>query len=526
MHDLLTQLLQANLAAAAAIAVVLILRRGVRVAFGAQIAYALWLLVPLAAAASLAPPRPAELLPAPPAAAGSIVQAAEETAAQLWTWGVEQAAPAGLDPLLIIFGLWLAGAVLMIAWLVWEHSQFMSLLTRGQAGPAVVGFFRPRIVTPSDFEERFDHREQTVVLAHEKIHLARHDTRINVLVALARCLCWFNPLIHVATRAMRVDQELACDAAVVKRHPKARAPYAQALLKAQLAVRPLPLGCYWPAGTQHPLMERIAMLKQSNPSLVRRLSGAALICVLSAGAGYAAWAAAPAAAPAIAAPLTYIEEALSPAAEPETLPEILVEPDPAPQAQAAPPQIDPLDLRPDGRPYYGQAFARRYDGNDPVTVTGVVVRVDWLNPNAALWVYGRGRGSTGADLGDQLWRVDGGASQTLSPEARDAGAQMAGTEVNVRGYFTKDKSCDPTCRLNGRDVLFPNGEKLFAGLPGKPTCTFEEVRDYICPGSDKVSPIPVPPTEAEIALALAKGGKDPRAILDRSFTTNAVRRKE
>jgi hypothetical protein len=92
---------------------------------------------------------------------------------------------------------------------------------------------------------------------------------------------------------MRIDQEMACDETVVTRFPDARRAYAQALVKAQLAIRPLPLGCYWPSGTEHPLLERIAMLKRNDLSRSRRLAGGAALAVLCAATGLAAWASQP-----------------------------------------------------------------------------------------------------------------------------------------------------------------------------------------------------------------------------------------
>ncbi|MCH1932675.1 hypothetical protein L9G16_21260, partial [Shewanella sp. A25] len=62
-------------------------------------------------------------------------------------------------------------------------------------------------------------------------------------------------------RAMRLDQELACDAATLRRFPKARRLYAEALLKTELAHTPLPFGCRWPAAARHPLEVRLAALK-------------------------------------------------------------------------------------------------------------------------------------------------------------------------------------------------------------------------------------------------------------------------
>ncbi len=106
-------------------------------------------------------------------------------------------------------------------------------------------------------------------------------------------MSWFNPLVHVAARYARVDQELACDAAVIARFPGERQTYAQALLKTQLAYMPLPLGCDWPVRSASLLEKRIEMLAQQKPGRVRLLGGAAVIAALMAGAGVAAWSAEP-----------------------------------------------------------------------------------------------------------------------------------------------------------------------------------------------------------------------------------------
>mgnify|MGYP000087070976 CR=1 FL=1 len=58
----------------------------------------------------------------------------------------------------------------------------------GRAGPAVVGVLKPRIVTPDDFTGLYTPREQLVVLAHERTHIARHDARANAAVANERAV--------------------------------------------------------------------------------------------------------------------------------------------------------------------------------------------------------------------------------------------------------------------------------------------------------------------------------------------------
>jgi TonB family protein len=92
---------------------------------------------------------------------------------------------------------------------------------------------------------------------------------------------------------MRIDQELSCDAEVIDRRPRVRRVYAETLLKTQLASRPLPVGCFWPAESQHPLTERIDMLARKPLSSRRRIAATAIALVLTGSAGVAAWAAQP-----------------------------------------------------------------------------------------------------------------------------------------------------------------------------------------------------------------------------------------
>lgn len=288
MSDVLLILVAANLAAAAAVALVMILRAPARRLFGPRIAYGLWLLVPLAAVGMLLPARVVTVTvraasapaadaspPAPPAAA------LQDTAA-------------AFDPWLLAMGLWIAGALASLAWVAWRQAQFGRDVEAGLAGPAAVGLLRPRVVTPSDFGRRYSPREQFVVLAHEEAHIARHDTRINALVAAARCVNWFNPTLHVLARFLRVDQELACDAQVIARHPKVRRAYAEAMLKTQLAARPLPLGCYWLPAQAHPLAERIRLLSRAAPHPGAQALGLAMLTTLTLVVMGSAWAVKPA----------------------------------------------------------------------------------------------------------------------------------------------------------------------------------------------------------------------------------------
>jgi hypothetical protein len=160
-------------------------------------------------------------------------------------------------------------------------------------GPALNGAILPKLILPADFEARFDADERDMVLAHERVHLNGFDPTINGVVAPTQCLCWFNPVIHIAAHMMRIDQELACDAAVLAKFPMARRRYAEAILKTQVAPMDLPLGCYWPAGGAHPLKQRITMLKRGLPDRRRVTAGVVLAAAACLTTSCVVWVAQP-----------------------------------------------------------------------------------------------------------------------------------------------------------------------------------------------------------------------------------------
>lgn len=290
--DILALLARATLALSAALILILALRHPLRAAFGAQIAYAFWLIAPIATLAAFLPARTIWLAPpqtiADAALAGSaqapaLAQPAEAIAASgaMLDW---------LTPALLL--VWLAGAAFALAAML--HGQRRFLANAAEAGPAVVGVLRPRIVLPADFEARYTPDERALVVAHERAHLKAGDAQINALAAFIQCLMWFNPLVHVARAALRVDQELACDARVMAARTHEKRAYAEAMLKTQLAARAVPLGCQWPPIGAKPLKQRIAMLARPAPNTAQRAMGAAFCALTIVAAAALAWAAQPA----------------------------------------------------------------------------------------------------------------------------------------------------------------------------------------------------------------------------------------
>lgn len=308
--ELIAFLIEANLAVAAAVLLVLALRRPVRAAFGARSAYALWLVVPLSVLALLIPARTITLPSAPAEAIAAATRA--PAMAETFPDGSVKAPtpPARLRRLPvgeILLGLWLVVALGGVVVQAERQRRFVRSLgrlsvdrdgllrsERPGVGPAVIGALAPRVVLPADFADRFTAEEQALIVAHEKNHLAAGDAQINAAVTALRCLFWFNPLIHLGAAFLRVDQEIACDAAVLTRHPKTRRAYGEAMLKTQLAAAAPPLGCHWPASANKQLKERFVMLARHHSSRGRHLAGGAAVAALGLAFGVAAWAAQPA----------------------------------------------------------------------------------------------------------------------------------------------------------------------------------------------------------------------------------------
>ncbi|MGY0558938.1 MULTISPECIES: TonB family protein [unclassified Lysobacter] len=292
--EMFRALVETTVASSAAIVLVMLLRHGLRGRFGTATAYAAWSLVPVAVLAVLLPS--AAVAPA----AGAMGLALGDTVPQAVVIGIL----ATVDTAAVLVPVWWLGVLAMALRFFLQQRRFRRALgplrqrTDGlhQAGtsvglPAVLGAWRPQIVVPADFDQRYSPEQRVLMQAHEASHIRRGDLYLNTVVAALRCVYWFNPLVHIAARHFRHDQELACDQRVIARHPKSRRAYGEAMLKTQLASQPLPLGCHW--GYSHPLTERIAMLKQPTPTVSRWLAGSTVVAALSLLVGYSAWAAQP-----------------------------------------------------------------------------------------------------------------------------------------------------------------------------------------------------------------------------------------
>ena len=100
------------------------------------------------------------------------------------------------------------------------------------------------------------------------------------------------------------------------------------------------------------------------------------------------------------------------------------------------------------------AFSAEFDDKKPVKLRGNVVKMDWINPHA--WLYIDVKGSDGAIVS---WMIELGPPNALIKRGWTKQSVPVGMEVIVDGYQSKDGAL----RANGRDVTLPDGRKMFAG---------------------------------------------------------------
>ncbi|MBI2949392.1 MAG: PD40 domain-containing protein [Verrucomicrobia bacterium] len=192
---------------------------------------------------------------------------------------------------------WLAGAVLLLARVVWIPFRLNARLARRHRAasptvleileesqrcmgvqrvlpivqsaavdsPALLGFIRPWLLLPEGMAGRFTPQEMRFVFLHELAHLKRRDIAVNWLMTLLQILHWFNPLVWLAFSRMRADRELACDALALSRAGDGdREAYGETIIKLlESFVRPAPMaGLVGILEDKQQMKRRIAMIAQ------------------------------------------------------------------------------------------------------------------------------------------------------------------------------------------------------------------------------------------------------------------------
>lgn len=99
--------------------------------------------------------------------------------------------------------------------------------------PMLAGFIHPTLYLPDECISRTD---AAFIFRHELTHYKHGDLWLKLLLLAARCLHWFNPLVHLIARFAQEDIEAACDDAVVRGHDGAyRRAYGETILRSAIA---------------------------------------------------------------------------------------------------------------------------------------------------------------------------------------------------------------------------------------------------------------------------------------------------
>ena len=193
------------------------------------------------------------------------------------------------------FILWAVGASIITAYVLVHHFATWTSIGKRRAihtnayysskaaTPMLFGFIAPKVLIPFSFKSTFSQQQQALVLEHEATHRKHCDHLWNTLALAIAILFWFNPLVWLALKSFRINQELACDHAVLKnKTEKEKLTYAKALVQcAEHCSRTITL--YPTFGEKTTMIKRLNAIKQpmsSNKVLAASvLSVAALLTI-------------------------------------------------------------------------------------------------------------------------------------------------------------------------------------------------------------------------------------------------------
>ena len=102
------------------------------------------------------------------------------------------------------------------------------------------------------------------------------------------------------------------------------------------------------------------------------------------------------------------------------------------------------------------SFAAEYDADKPVTLSGVVVKLDWTNPH--IHFYLEVKDETGAVT---QWKLEGYPPNMLVRQGWARDTLKIGQTITVSGWRAR---LDPNLGA-GREITFADGRKMAVGPP-------------------------------------------------------------
>ncbi|MET1180901.1 BlaR1 family beta-lactam sensor/signal transducer [Peribacillus simplex] len=90
------------------------------------------------------------------------------------------------------------------------------VISKRVQSPMIFGLFQTYIVLPSQHEDWLSLKNYEYIFLHELSHYKNKDLLTNYVILFYQIIYWFNPLVWLAFREMRLDREIACDASVLQ----------------------------------------------------------------------------------------------------------------------------------------------------------------------------------------------------------------------------------------------------------------------------------------------------------------------
>jgi beta-lactamase regulating signal transducer with metallopeptidase domain len=157
------------------------------------------------------------------------------------------------------------------------QKEITALLSYRADTPQVLGFLKPVILLPVACLNHLTTVQTEAILLHELVHIKRNDYFVNLFIATAEILFFFNPFIRQLISSIRREREYRCDDMVLQfRYPPEH--YAAALLSLEKN-RALPTGLGIAAGGsgKRQLLARIQRIVGINKAKGSLLSSGACL---------------------------------------------------------------------------------------------------------------------------------------------------------------------------------------------------------------------------------------------------------
>jgi hypothetical protein len=99
------------------------------------------------------------------------------------------------------------------------------------------------------------------------------------------------------------------------------------------------------------------------------------------------------------------------------------------------------------------SFATQYDADQPVTLTGVVTKVEWMNPHARFYIDVK---AEGGDVTN--WNLELASPNVLTRNGWSRNSLKEGDQVTVEGSRARSGAN----MANARTVTLADGKQVFA----------------------------------------------------------------